>query len=419
MGKMVASIKKALSCPPSAQTESPAELIVQKESLEIISCSNIVLHVRTSVADGFLSECRMHLPIREYVERFVDDYFALFRIADEKAISDRSLVRNMLENPADFERFILIGKQSPHHNSPYRRYLLTDDGEEVGVRLVNADETQKIRIRHFIESYVWPQLTAYFVNSDVRMGQYHCRATAKVLATQAMAQLLGLENAVPHAQYTKLVVSDAEDRVIFGNFMEKAQGVCAMDIPGGQRRTIITPDFQRALLNMNLLDVICREQDHSPNNYNVVLNDDGFAVGVSVYDNNGVGTFALDSGIDYETYKKCSSFLRGDGTVNRPCLDKTVAESILGLTRKNVAKTLSPYLSKPVIWCTWNRIAALQRAIKKSSAGNPEFLLDRDGFSKSTIDNELSGYYGKTYLVSFLQDCLTRESYRWEHKESI
>lgn len=412
MGKMVASVKKALACPPSAQTESPAEMIVQKENLEIISCSNIVLHVRTSVADGFLSECRRHLPIREYVERFVDDYFALFCIADEEAASDRSLIWNMLENPADFEKFILIGKQSPHHDSPYSRYLLTGDGEEVGLHLFNADEAQRIRIRRFVERYVWPQLTAYFSNSDAKVGQYHCRTTAKVLATEAMARLIGLEDAIPHARYTKLVVSDVGNRMIFGNFMEKARGICAMDIPGCQRRTIITPDFQRAMLNMNLLDVICHEQDHSPNNYNAVLDDDGFAVGVSVYDNNGVGTFALDSGIDYETYKKCSPFLRRDGTVNRPCLDKTVAESVLGLTRKNVAKTLSPYLSKPVIWCTWNRIAALQHAIKRSIAGNPKFLLDRDAFSELTIEDELSGHYGKTYLVSFLRDCQERESYR-------
>ena len=206
--------------------------------------------------------------------------------------------------------------------------------------------------------------------------------------------------------------NNSELVVIFGNFMEKAHGICAMDIPGHQRRALLTPDFQRAMLNMNLLDVITHEQDHSPNNYNVVMDDSGLAAGISVYDNNGVGTFSMSIGIDYETYKRCSSFLRADGTVNRPCLDKTVANAVMLLTWKEVKDTLSPWLSKTAVWCTWNRIVALQRAIKRSIEINPDFLLDRESFAEESIEDELSGRYGKTYLVSFLQDCLEREKYR-------
>lgn len=409
--QIATALKRRLLSPPYEQTELANELYIQKKDLEIISCSNIVLHVQTEQKEGYLSECRTHLPIREYVERFVDDYFALFRTADERAASDQSLIRKTLENPTDFEKFTLIGKSSPYCDSPYCRYLRTNDGEEVGLHLLDADEDQKTRIRHFTERYAWPQLTAYFANSDAKMGAYHCHTTAKVLATEAMARLIGLEDAIPHSQYVKLVVSDAENRVIFGNFMEKARGICAMDIPGHHRKAVLTPDFQRAMLNMNLLDVITHEQDHSPNNYNVVIDDRGFASGISVYDNNGVGTFSLNFGIDYETYKKCSSFLRADGTVNRPCLDKTVANAVMMLTWKEVKDTLSPWLSKPVIWCTWNRIVALQQAIKRSIESNPDFLRDREAFTEKTIDAELSGRYGKTYLVSFFQDCLEREKY--------
>ena len=398
--------------PPCKQTGLKNELYVQKKNLEIISCSNIVLHVQTDQKDGYLSECRTHLPIREYVERFVDDYFALFRTADEKAASDQAVIRKMLENPTDFEKFTRIGKSSPYYDSPYRRYLQTNDSEVVGLHLFDADKDQISRIRHFTERYAWPQLTAYFTNSDAKMGTYHCYTTAKVLATEAMARLIGLEDLIPHAQYVKLVVTDAENRVIFGNFMEKAHGICAMDIPGHQRRALLTPDFQRAMLNMNLLDVITHEQDHSPNNYNVVMDDSGLAAGISVYDNNGVGTFSMSIGIDYETYKRCSSFLRADGTVNRPCLDKTVANAVMLLTWKEVKDTLSPWLSKTAVWCTWNRIVALQRAIKRSIEINPDFLLDRESFAEESIEDELSGRYGKTYLVSFLQDCLEREKYR-------
>ena len=359
-----------------------------------------------------MSECRTHLPIREYVERFVDDYFALFRTADEKAASDQAVIHKMLENPTDFEKFTRIGISSPYYDSPYRRYLQTNDSEAVGLHLFDADKDQISRIRHFTERYAWPQLTAYFTNSDAKMGTYHCYTTAKVLATEAMARLIGLEDMIPHAQYVKLVVTDAENRVIFGNFMEKAHGICAMDIPGQQRRALLTPDFQRAMLNMNLLDVITHEQDHSPNNYNVVMDDSGLAAGISVYDNNGVGTFSMSIGIDYETYKRCSSFLRADGTINRPCLDKRVAERILNLKWQDLYKALVSYVSKPIILCTWARIKALKRAIIRSLERDSGFLLSAEEFSERTIEMELDGMFGKTYLNSFLQDCLERAQYQ-------
>ena len=410
--QIATSFRKRLLSPPCKQTGLANELYVQKKNLEIISCSNIVLHVQTDQKDGYLSECRTHLPIREYVERFVDDYFALFRTADEKAASDQAVIRKMLENPTDFEKFTRIGISSPHYDSPYRRYLRTDNGEEVGLHLFDADEDQISRIRHFTERYAWPQLTAYFANSHTKMGTYHCQTTAKVLATEAMARLIGLDDMIPHAQYVKLVVSDAENRVIFGNFMDKARGICAMDIPGHQRRALLTPDFQRAMLNMNLLDVITHEQDHSPNNYNVVMDDSGLASGISVYDNNGVGTFSMNIGIDYETYKRCSSFLRADGTINRPCLDKRVAERILNLKWQDLYKALVYYVSKPIILCTWARIKALKRAIIRSLERDSGFLLSAEAFSERTIEMELDGTFGKTYLNSFLQDCLERSQYQ-------
>ena len=402
--------KGVLTSPPTSQTMMTRELSIRKENLEIISCSNIVLHIKTKDEDGFLSECRLHQPLREYVFRFIDDYFSCFCGNDSE--KDKQLIVESLQIPDNFARFTDIGTQSPYTDSPYRRYMQNDAADEIGINLSGADEKQKTRVRRFVERYAWPQLTAYYTHRRTPIGEYHCRTTAKVLATEAMAKLIGLGNTIPHAEYMKVIVTDANDLSMFGNYMQRAAGICAMDIPAQRRRTVITPEFQRAMLNMNLLDVICHEQDHSPNNYNVVCNEQGKAVGVSVYDNNGAGTFSLYSRIDYETYKKCSAFVSSDGTVNRPHLDKAVAEAVLGLSYRQISMELSPFLSRPVIWCTWRRLTTLRRAIRKSIESKEHFLLDYTEFTEQTIEDELSGTYGKTYLVSFLQDCQERASYR-------
>lgn len=393
-------------------TNTARTIALKKEYLQLISCSNIVIHVQTDFVDGYLSECRKHLPIAEYVNRFIDDYFSCFYSNTQEADADKKLILDSLQCRDNFLKFSSIGRQSPHADSAYRRFLQTDCGDEIGLDLSAADSVQIHRIRHFVERFVWPQLTAFYANSDLPTGTYHSRTSCKVLATEAMARLIGLEQTIPHAEYTRLCVTDAENRIIFGNLMVRAKGTCAMDIPANQRKSMITPEFQQSLLNMNLLDVICHELDHSPNNYNVVTDSQGNAIGVSVYDNNGLGTFSLNGCIDYETYKKCSSILNSDGTINRPCLDKTVVERILALRFRDVSSALSPFLRIPAVLFTWRRIVALKKALRKTIHQNPHFLLDDHSFSDKTIEDELSGAYGKTYLLSFLQDCLQREQYR-------
>lgn len=408
----IARIKKYISCPRSIRnTESVKMLSVQKENLQLISCSNVIVHIKTDEIDGYLCECGMHLPILQYIENFAHVYFSCFCDASEETNGDRKLIHDAIKNPDTLLKFSNIGRESPYVNSPYRRYLDTDDGEEIGLDLSSADEQQKRRIRHFVERYAWPQLVAYYANLSPS-GDHHVNSSNKVLATEAMARLIGLEHTIPHTEYVKVCVTDAGNCVLFGSFMEKAQGMCAMDIPPERRRAMLTPEFQRSLLNMNLLDVICHEMDHSPNNYNVVLNAAGNAVDVSVYDNNGLGTFSLNGSIDYQTYKKCSSIVNAEGRINRPCLDKAVVMSIMKLRFHNIYDTIYPFYKMPIILSTWKRIVKLKRAVRKSMCANPGLLLEEKYFSEETIQKELSGAYGKTYLLSFLQDCLYRAEYR-------
>ncbi len=408
----IAGIKKYLSCPkPIRNTGRVKTLSVQKENIQLVSCSNVIIHIKTDEIEGYLCECGIHLPILQYIENFAHVYFSCFCDVSEETTGDWKLIHEAIKNPDNLFKFSNIGRESPYANSPYRRYLDTDDGKEIGLDFSAADEQQKRRIRRFVERYAWPQLAAYYANLSLK-GGHHVNTSNKVLATEAMARLIGLEHTIPHAEYMKVCVTDADNCIIFGTFMEKAQGMCAMDIPPERRQAVLTPEFQRSLLNMNLLDIICHELDHSPNNYNVVLNAAGNAVDVSIYDNNGLGTFSLNSSIDYQTYKKCSSIVNTQGRINRPCLDKAVVMSIMNLRFRDVYDAIYPFYKMSIILCTWKRIVKLKRAIRKSMCANPGLLLEEKYFSKETIQKELSGVYGKTYLLSFLQDCLYRAEYR-------
>lgn len=344
------------------------------------------------------------MPLKKYVFSVLDDYCLIYNNIDKKLFED------IFGKKQYFQTFINIVKQGPYTNSIYAKYIKTGDAKLLGICINEDDIVQKRKIKHFVERFVWPELTAYYTNKYLRNNEYQTRTTSKVLATRAIACLLGIEDMIPYCEYITIKILGKKNKMLFGNFMEEAKGICGMDISIEDRKKMLTPEFQRRMMYMNILDVICHEQDHSPNNYNVII-EEGKLVSLSIFDNNGVGTFSLNGNIDYETYKKCSSYLKEDGTINRPYIDKYIMERIERITKKDIKIALKPHLGMVAINCTWKRIVKLKKAIKATSQKRPGFIIDSQDFSNETLNEELSGKYGKTYLVSFLQDCSYRSSY--------
>ena len=87
-------------------------------------------------------------------------------------------------------------------------------------------------------------------------------------ATYIIAVLCGASRIVPETKYVCLKIDGA---VKMGVSTYPSSGIN----PDTMKNICITPGFQRDLLIMNMLDIICRQQDHRPNNYFCILDEAG------------------------------------------------------------------------------------------------------------------------------------------------
>lgn len=406
--QILLSLRTKLSAAPQPELSKVRTLCCRSTDLDYICCSNIVC--RIAALDGYFCECRRHTAQTEYVRMAADDYFSKICSNDETTKHDREKVLTALSDPRNAQKFLQMGENRIGSQSPCARFISSGDLTEIGLAPC-ADDAYLARMKHFVGRYAWCAVLAYRNNRFLKENAYQVDVASKVIATSAVANLLGLSALIPPVEYVQLKIDNAPSRL--GTFMKSADGICGMDVPYQTRRSILTPEFQKAMNALHLLDIICHEGDHSPNNYNIVLDDHGMAVGLSVFDNNGVSTFSINPDISFTSYKACSAFVTPNGEIARPYMSRELAQRVLAIRRKSLNAALHGILNPLQISCTYRRLKKLQKAISITAHTREGFLLDDHEWSEQTIEEELSGKYGKTYLCSFLNDCLERTQYTY------
>lgn len=264
-------------------------------------------------------------------------------------------------------------------------------------------------VNHFeVEQKIFRSHTNYLIRTEkgqryfriLEPGTVSLASVCRSYGTELVGKLLGLESLHPQSELVSLPgLGD-------GILQAPAEGISILPFTAVQRRDMLTGAFQKEINNLNLLDVICYETDHSPNNYLVKRDSAGKLVGLSVFDNNGVGVFACRSTVCFYTYKKISLYLTEDGCVRRPHMSRQTANNLEQISFWTLYQCMRCCLKPLPILFLYRRISILQKAVRKTAARDPSFLLDDVDWNESTIQEELSGTYGKTYLVGFLQDCV-------------
>ena len=216
----------------------------------------------------------------------------------------------------------------------------------------------------------------------------------KKLAYEALAKQLGIERLVPH---TKLCFAVIDGLLIKGSIQEKSKGKDVWEVPKKIRKKSITPEFQRDINILRLFDVICHERDHSLNNYFAVSDSHNRYVTVSAFDNGGIGSFNLHTDISFSTYYGCTPLIDKKGIFTSPYVDKEFTDQILELPIRKIFKNLYPYIGIPVIITTIIRLQKVRYCIKHCKFK----LVESSSWNERTIEDELSGKYGNTYLYSF------------------
>lgn len=242
--------------------------------------------------------------------------------------------------------------------------------------------------------FLWNMRTAasnFRLRNIVRSSRHSFFSASKAAATQVVAEQLNLTHLITPASWCRLVVGDGEE--MFGVLSRSAPGDRMLD-------TMMepTPSLQRELICLNILDVICHQPDHGPNNYNVAADGQGNCM-VCAFDNDNPQTFFPKFSIR-DPLSGCMPLVDRNNMLQRPFMDQQLAENLQRLRLDELRLMLKPYLNVLQIAAVNVRIRRLNKAISKSKKINPEFLKDVSDWDAKSLAEEMSGKYAKTYLTS-------------------
>ena len=372
------------------------------EELELVSSTNIIFHVKTRSENGYFMPIYRHQDMRTYLQTVVNDYYMLLYPDCEAAQAEKAVILKCFQEPQNVDRFLQMGRSSTP-GSPLSQYLDSGNPKLLGLEGFPRNESAKKRLFTFISKYYNGARHAYLQNSQVGNGRWQTAATNRTMAVEKLADSLGLFRMIPHTEYCVLEVGG--HHCCFGQFMARAEGADITKITPQQRNELLTPALQRDLNRLNLLDTLVCEVDHCPENYNLVIQD-GQAKGICVFDNNAERNFSILWNVSFETIIKCSPYIDAKGYVNRPYVDGKLADRVSQITFGEVYRALKSHLALLPIISLFVRIKRVDKAIRKSVAAGTVQSISADAWSEKTLETEQQWSHGKTYLHSFLKDCV-------------
>lgn len=231
----------------------------------------------------------------------------------------------------------------------------------------------------------------------VRGKRYSFFSAVRMAASRIVAEELGLEHLITPFKWCCLVTDNG--CVMFGTMSPAAPGHRMIDL-----EVKPMPSLQRELLCLNVLDLICNQPDHGPNNYNVAMDDNG-CCRVCAFDNDNAQTFFPWFTI-YRPQSGGAPLVDRCRGIQRPYIDKQLACQLRSLSFARIHRRLKPYLNWLQIVAVFYRARAVSRAMTRLAAHQPDVLLEPSQWSMQTLAEEMSGKYGDTYLrkTGFLHD---------------
>ena len=362
----------------------------------LYGCSNTLYYIKTNTIEGYFRPILKHDPIQLCVRKAIVEYFE--NVHPELAFEKES-VQKALSEKETFKKLLDIGSYSDPY-SRARKFYLTKDTTVVGIEIPQSFITGSEEWK----SFVWniDHFLKYVMNAMARNQRNQCGGrwefsnANRQMATEAVATLLGLGRMIPHSEFAVLFFRGKEMK---GVLMSVAEGISTEGITEEQSSHMASPELQRELTSLNVLDTITFERDHRPGNYNVVLDARGKVKRLSVFDNDAAMTFAPFPAIVHSGGGS-SGIIKG-GVFYRPHLDKSLSERITTIKKREVDEALKNYMNWIQITACWRRIKVMRKAIMRS-VRKEGFLLDRDEWSEDTMREELSGRFGRTYLDIFI-----------------
>ncbi len=227
----------------------------------------------------------------------------------------------------------------------------------------------------------------------VRGKHYSHFAAVRSMASQAVAQELGLPHLITHTQWCLLRLEDGQE--MLGVMSASAPGTRMLD-------SLVSPSgvLQKELTDLNVLDVICNQPDHGPNNYNIAAGEDGCCV--CAFDNDNPRTFFPDFSVT-RRLAGCAPMVNGAGLIARSHLSRQTADKLFSVDMQALDRRLRPYLNFLQRRALAYRIRKINEAIQNTSHRSDDFLLDASDWGQVAVEQAFSGMDGTTYLTRAVQ----------------
>ena len=336
----------------------------------------------------FRGECRVHASKAEFLRGVVREYFGCLR-QSEHAGDFEELLLDRLKEKKDINTFFL---QLANDND--MRIKESVDASLIGIHGELPEWFTEI-LPDFIGFTRWP-VYDYFRNRYIFHGNHQHDSASRSKASKVIADLYGASSLIPQTRYICLQTGNITR---LGVSVDPSPGISPDSITDTSIK--VSPEFQRQTLILNMLDVICLQNDHATYNYLVIPDDDNVIYSLSAFDNDNTGAFSVSfSPIICNDHE--SALITEEGLINRPFLDKENTMNILKTPEKRICEALNDFMPRLAIYALCVRVRKLQKAITKSLLAGTLRLLNKEEFSPFTMREELSGKYGVTYLKHFM-----------------
>ncbi len=366
--------------------------------------SNPIIAVNQEGKTSFFRECIEIQPKKNYLLKRIDYFFRFLNNSGFEKIGfkqtvpiktgfSQSVVSSFKEyiETISNEKAFVENMLKADKNLRKIGYSIWENSKGISLSELRAAGLKNLSEEHFEIGlyFLWQMRSAAFLRRNSRLvrGEKHSFFNAvRAVSTEIVAEETGLSELVVKSEFCRLHVGND---VIYGLLSARAEGPRACDAE-------ISPtiSLQRDLSDLHLLDLICFQQDHGPDNYNIYSKNGELRV--CAFDNDNPNAFFPFGGVELPL-RGCCSLIGEKVRLRRSFFSYETAEKIMKTDEEKLSRLLTPYLNFVQRLFLKKRIMKIKKAIENS--GEKTRFIKTGEWSEDCLKEELSGAFGTTYLT--------------------
>lgn len=309
-----------------------------------IASTNNVIELTKNSKKMYFRECKEVMSKRQFVEKLILDFSKMTGIHIEQMVSVKSV-----------RKFLNMGELGDKSASVYK-YLHNHNVNQIGLIPCGDNSVDLSKVDFFIH-YAWGEVISFWLNRHC--GNFQLYNYNRARCQYELYKLFGVERLISTIKLGKIKLSSG--KWIVGSIMEDAMGISPNDISDDKIKDMTTVQLAEDLTTMNIMDALCSEGDHRPDNYMLKIENDKI-VSVCSFDNDSPLSFFLTSSIGRTSMDTCE-IVNNAGKINREQVDMDFLQRVKNVTREQVKECARSYLSSLQLYFLLKRFDKIKSAV--------------------------------------------------------